>query len=162
MSRQDYFLTTARLGFRWWTEQDFPLALALWADPKVSCLLSKQPWLETDVRKMLENELEYRKNFSVQYWPVFTPGNNEFIGCCGLRPYHPEEIIYLFGCHLRPIHWNRGFATEASAAVVDYAFSQLKANGLFTGHHPDNIASAKVLSKLSFEEIRPNFMNRLD
>ncbi len=155
MSEQNYFLSTTRLGFRCWTQEDFPLALMLWSDPKVSSLLSKQPWREADVRKMLDNELEYKKSYGVQYWLVFRLADNEFIGACGLRPYHPREIIYLFGCHLRPIHWNNGYATEAATAVVDYAFSQLKANGLFTGHHPDNFASARVLLKLGFEEIEP-------
>lgn len=91
----------------------------------------------------------------MQYWPIFKLENNENIGCCGLRPYRPDENIYLFGCHLRPIYWGNRFASEAAKAVVDYAFSELNASGLFTGHHPDNIASARALLKLGFDEIEP-------
>lgn len=155
MSIQNYFLTTARLGFRWWTPEDFPIAFALWGDIKVSRLLSKEPWAEADVRRMLNADIENAKLSGVQYWPIFKLEDNENIGCCGLRPYLPDEMIYLFGCHLRTIHWGKGFASEAAKAIVDYAFSELKANGLFTGHHPDNIASAKALRKLGFEKIEP-------
>src|SRR5262249_30084596 len=31
-----FFLTTERIGFRTWTAEDLPLALALWGDPQVT------------------------------------------------------------------------------------------------------------------------------
>ena len=41
-------------------------------------------------------------------------------------------------------------ATEAARAVVRFAFTRLAAAALFAGHHPDNTASAGVLTKLGF------------
>jgi len=35
----DYFLTTARLGFRCWAPGDLPLARTLWGDPQVTKLM---------------------------------------------------------------------------------------------------------------------------
>ena len=35
----DYFLTSAHLGFRCWSDQDLPLAMELWGDPEVTALI---------------------------------------------------------------------------------------------------------------------------
>ena len=40
---------------------------------------------------------------------------------------------------------------------IDYAFTVLKAEGLFAGHNPQNIASQKILSKLGFHYIDDEF-----
>lgn len=64
MSVENYFLSTARLGFRWWTPEDFPIALALWGDTEVSRLLSKEPWTEVDVSRMLDNDIERKSLWS--------------------------------------------------------------------------------------------------
>ena len=61
------------------------------------------------------------------------------------------------GVHLRPQFWGQGYAKEAAMATIDYAFSILKANGLFAGHNPNNIASAKLLRKLGFCYIGDEF-----
>ena len=42
-------------------------------------------------------------------------------------------------------------------AIIDYAFTVLKAKKLFAGHNPNNIASQKVLSKLGFSYVRDEF-----
>ena len=33
--KREYFLTTERLGFSWWTGEDLELANGLWEDPQV-------------------------------------------------------------------------------------------------------------------------------
>ena len=81
--------------------------------------------------------------------------SKDLIGCCGLRPYRGGK--YEIGFHLRPQFLGKGYATEAATAVIDYAFSVLKAEALFAGHHPNNAASAKVLLKLGFRYIGDEF-----
>lgn len=76
--------------------------------------------------------------------------DEEFAGCCGLRPYKTEELIYELGFHLRPRYWGKGLASEAGQAVISHAFDALGARGLFAGHHPENEASRRVLEKLNF------------
>jgi RimJ/RimL family protein N-acetyltransferase len=94
--------------------------------------------------------------FGVQYWPVFLIPQEEFIGCCGLRPT-PEDGVYELGFHLRSAYWGRGLGTEAGRAAIDYAFGALHAKDLFAGHNPANLASEKVLKKLGFHYVRDEF-----
>jgi len=154
----DYFLWTSRLGFRQWSADDLPLALALWGDPEVSRFLGG-PFSPEVVEKKLAEEIEDLKVHQVQYWPVFLLATDEHVGCCGLRPYKPDELIYEMGFHLRTPYWGMGFAAEAGQALADHAFQNLGAKALFAGHHPRNLASKRVLEKLGFdfthEEIYP-------
>jgi RimJ/RimL family protein N-acetyltransferase len=54
---RDYFLRTSRLGFRQWSADDLPLALALWGDPEVSRFLGG-PFPPRAVERKLATEIE--------------------------------------------------------------------------------------------------------
>src|SRR6187200_2998551 len=79
-----------------------------------------------------------------------TDGEPRIIGSCGLgrRPSGSVELGYWIG----RAHWSRGFATEASVALIEIArglgLAQLEAS-----HFLDNPASARVLEKLGFEPL---------
>jgi [ribosomal protein S5]-alanine N-acetyltransferase len=49
--------------------------------------------------------------------------------------------------------WGLGYATEATRAIVKFAFDDLKLSHLRAGHAFDNAASARVLRKLGFQPI---------
>ena len=78
-----------------------------------------------------------------------------YIGTCGVHPSRGWEFGYWLG---RP-YWGQGYATEAAARVVQFAFEELKAERLAAGWYFDNPASGRVLEKLGFvlegEETRP-------
>jgi RimJ/RimL family protein N-acetyltransferase len=67
-----------------------------------------------------------------------------------MRPYKLNDGIYELGVHLCADRWGKGYATEAGAAVIKYAFEKLVAKGLFAGHHPFNVSSRDFLLKLGF------------
>src|SRR5713226_9574562 len=144
-----YFLKSTRLGFRCWTEEDLPLALALWGDPEVGRFIGG-PFSPQKVKERLTEHIAMMKTHNTQYWPVFLLAGSEFVGCGGLRPYQPEKKIHELGFQLLPAYWGRGFAKEAGEALIDFAFGTLGAKGLYAGHHPENAASRKVLVKLGF------------
>jgi RimJ/RimL family protein N-acetyltransferase len=149
--KQDYFLTSARLGFRCWREEDFELALGLWGDLRVTRLIDARGQLtQEQVRQKLEQEMATAVAYRVQYWPIFLLTTGEHIGCCGLRPYDLPQKIYEIGFHIRSPFWGQGFATEAAQRVIDYAFTDLAVAALFAGHNPHNHASRSVLQKLGF------------
>ena len=54
------------------------------------------------------------------------------------------------GYWLEEAFWGDGLASEAGAAVRDFAFQQLNLEGLRSGHAADNPASGRVLQKLGF------------
>ena len=155
---KDYFLTSKRLGFRKWRDEDFDLAFKLWGNPEVTKFIDCRGNLTLkEVRELLSNEIENEKKYNVQYWPIFFLDMNEFIGCCGLRPYDLVKNIYEIGAHILPQHWRNGYALEAARTVIDFGFDFLKCSALFAGHNPNNTASRKLLEKLGFTYIRDEY-----
>lgn len=66
------------------------------------------------------------------------------IGLHGLDSAHRRaELGYWIG---RP-WWNRGFATEAARALIDYGFATLHLNRIFAQHMIRNPASGRVMEK---------------
>src|SRR5438045_2795288 len=114
-----YFMRGERLGFRQWTPEDVRPAIAIWANPVVTRLIADlgDP-SESQARERLARELAIGQEYRVQYWPIFLLETGENVGCCGLRPYRPEEGSFEIGAHILPDFWGGGFATEAMSRVV--------------------------------------------
>ena len=77
------------------------------------------------------------------------------LGAIGLRvePDHARaEIGYWIGVP----YWRNGYATEATRALVDYAFDALGLNRVYAFHFAGNQASGRVLEKagMRFEGTR--------
>ena len=84
--------STARVEFRRWRTEDEALALALWADPRVTALIGG-PFDAAWVRRRLDAELDGDRRHGVQYWPIFDRADGAHLGCCGLRPYDLSRAV---------------------------------------------------------------------
>ena len=83
---REYFLTTDRIGFSVWTEEDRDLALSLWGSPDVTRLIcASGRFTRQEVFDRLALEADNYRRYSVQYFPIFARGDGDLIGCCGLR-----------------------------------------------------------------------------
>lgn len=57
--KREYFLTTERLGFSWWTGEDLELAKSLWGDPQVCrYICAAGQFSDDEVRKRMALEME--------------------------------------------------------------------------------------------------------
>lgn len=157
---RQYFLQTDRLGFSTWGEGDLALATTLWGDPQVTRLIcATGVFSPQDIQARLEKEIDNLIAYEIQYWPIFSLETGDLVGCCGLRPYDTdlENGVYELGFHIRSSFWGRKYAYEAGAAVLKYAFEILGAEDVVAGHHPQNMASKKVLERLEFRYSHDEF-----
>jgi ribosomal-protein-alanine N-acetyltransferase len=145
----DYFLKTSRLGFRLWSMDDLPLAVSLCGDARVTRLIGG-PFSQQQIQERIAREIVTMEMHRVQFWPVFLLAGGSFMGCCGFRPHKLEEQIYELGYAFLEPYWGKGFAMESASAVIAHARDTLGAKGFFAGHHPENLASRRVLEKLGF------------
>lgn len=142
------FARTERLLLRPGFPEDAPALAAAIADERIVRNLANAPW-------------PYRLRDAEAYLaaprdPVLpslliterTGEGPRLVGACGLgrRQSGAVELGYWIA---RP-HWNRGFATEAAAALIAIARA-LRLSTLEASHFVDNPASGRVLEKLGFE-----------
>jgi len=154
----EYFMQSERIGFRHWCIEDLPLAKSLWGDPAVTrWICASGRFSEEEITARLTKEIENQQTYGMQYWPLFLLATGDFLGCCGLRPYAPEQGILEIGVHLVSRSWGKGLAVEATRQVMAYAADCLHAKALFAGHHPSNTASKKVLQGLGFCYLKDEF-----
>jgi RimJ/RimL family protein N-acetyltransferase len=80
---------------------------------------------------------------------LITLRDGTIIGACGLMFHYDDtpEIGYWLGVP----YWNKGYATEALHALIDYAFTDLTHDALQAGARVTNPASRRVLEKCGFQ-----------
>jgi len=148
MAGRDWLMSTERLRFGVWREDDMALALAIWGDPEVTALIGG-PFSPDEVAERLAREIDNWRTRSIQYWPLFRRDDGGLAGACGLQPHPAGERTAELGFQLCRASWGQGLATEASRAVISWA----RAHGydtLFAGHHPENHASRRTIIGLGF------------
>jgi RimJ/RimL family protein N-acetyltransferase len=144
------FARTDRLLLRpGWTEDAPALASAI-ADEMIVRNLAKAPWPYR--LRDAEAFLAQPRDPVLPSFLIFerTDGAPRIVGACGLSR-RPSGLVELGYWIARP-HWNRGFATEASSAVIAIA-RMLGLAQLEGSHFVDNPASGRVLEKLGFQPV---------
>jgi len=70
------------------------------------------------------------------------------VGACGIAMQDgAPDVGYWLGVK----HWNKGYATEATRAVIDFAFTELGHDTLHAGARVTNPASRRILEKCGFQ-----------
>jgi RimJ/RimL family protein N-acetyltransferase len=84
-------------------------------------------------------------------WAVEERASGAFVGRAGM--HFPERADWPgieLGWALHPVHWGKGYATEAGRAAVDYAWANHDVDTLYSVILPENIASQAVARRLGF------------
>lgn len=143
-------LTTERLLLRDFVEGDWPAVLAYQNDPRYLRFYAWTKRTPDDVqtfvaRFIAQQERQPRLKFQMA---ITLPATDQLIGNAGIRIKtaggHEADIGY----ELDPQHWGRGYASEASRALMHFGFEQLRLHRISAHCLAENVASARVLEKL--------------
>lgn len=74
-------------------------------------------------------------------------GSGTFIGMIGLRLGKLNYRIGEVWCKLMPLHWGKGYATEALDTLLRFGFNTLNLHRIEAGCAVANMASSRVLEK---------------
>jgi RimJ/RimL family protein N-acetyltransferase len=148
-------LVTERLRVRDWQVTDDDAALAIYGAPEVTHWLT--PIMEhvpdkAAMRSVLEAWVEAQPNMVPPRgrWAVETRDTNEVIGGLAIRLLPPYEEDLELSWQLRPQAWGHGYASEAGAALIRWAFTQ-EIDELFAVARPNNTRAIAVAKKLGME-----------
>jgi [ribosomal protein S5]-alanine N-acetyltransferase len=145
------FIDTDRLSIRYMTVEDFRFIYRLLNEPTwIKYIGDKGIKTEDDAKNYIQTgPLQMYKDYGFGLYLVTLKETAVPIGLCGLIKRPSLENIDL-GYAFLPEHTGKGYAFEATKAVMDYGKEQLSIEKLIAITTIDNIKSEKVLLKLGF------------
>jgi RimJ/RimL family protein N-acetyltransferase len=103
------------------------------------------PYAQDDALRFIERSADSRVLGQAYVFAVMRRDGDVLMGLCGL---HLNAGFFELGYWYGKEHWGLGYATEAGARVLAFAFDDLEAERLTAGWFHDNPASGRVLAKL--------------
>lgn len=91
---------------------------------------------------------------------VLIKHNRDFAGVVGLTLNRNVVLEAELGYTIDPSYWNNGFATEATARIMDFAFNQLAVFRITALCNSTNTPSIQILNKLGMIPSQ-QFQNRI-
>lgn len=143
-------LDTPRLTLRELSLDDCADARALDGDPEVMRFMSASVTDEAGTRAYIEGSMASARETPRTVFDLAITRKQEgrYIGRAGIsitRAEHREATLWF---NVRRDLWGQGLATEASAAMLTFAFETLGMHRVWGDCDPRNVGSARVMEKL--------------
>ena len=143
---------TERLVLRGWAQGDFDAYAAANADPEVQRFLGGPQDREQSWRS-LATHIGHWQLRGYGQWALERRSDGRVIGRAGL--WNPEGWFGVeVGWKLERDAWGNGYATEAAAASLDWAWRNLDVDRVLSVIAPDNEASLRVARRLGMRKLR--------
>lgn len=154
----EVFLETPRLRLRRFTADDADLLVTLDADPDVMFFITggAPTPREEIVGDYLPAFLSYYARFpGYGFWALEERVTGAFLGWVHYRPLPdaPTDEPEL-GYRLAKAAWGKGYAAEASQAVIDHGFRVLGVRRVVASTMAVNTASRRVMEKVGMRLVR--------
>lgn len=163
MRTMDKIIDTGRLLLRRFQPEDLEAFFQLCSRPEIIRYAQAAPLESREAaRDYMETAPfhDYRTRGYGRFACVWKP-TGEVIGFSGIK-YVTEIGDNELGYRFLPEYWGIGLATEAGRASIDFARHDLGLKRLVALVHPDNVASARVVTKLGFSVERTLRTSLLD
>jgi RimJ/RimL family protein N-acetyltransferase len=142
-------IETSRLRLRAMRAADLDDLLTIFGDPLVMGFFGTLPFTRDEMERWLERNLRHQERHGYGLFAVISKESNRLIGDCGLEMMDlgGGQVAEL-GYDFQSLMWGHGYATEAAAAVRDYAFEVLELPRLVSLIRTGNQASRRVAEKI--------------
>jgi RimJ/RimL family protein N-acetyltransferase len=147
-------IETSRLRLRSLVPGDDAALHAFQSRPDVARWTYSEPRSQDEVREALERQIARARDAPETGVPlaVDVMATNELIGHVSITLGPPAHRQAEIGFMFHPAHHGRGYATEASAALLGLAFDTYDLHRVYGRIEPRNVASARVLEKLGMRK----------
>lgn len=118
-------------------------------NPEVNKYLETKDTTIPELRSYIQKRINDPRTF---FWGIFLKENNQHIGNIKLEPIDYEKKSSEFGIMIgNKNEWGRGYGTEATRLVIDFAFKELNLNRVELGVVADNAGAIKSYQKVGFK-----------
>jgi ribosomal-protein-alanine N-acetyltransferase len=146
-------IETKRLQLREMSPEDVTALLKHFGNPEVVKFIGMQP---IKTIEQANEWLSWMGGFFAARdglrWGVVRQDDGTFIGSAGLHNWNREANYAEVGFDVASPYWNQGYATEVAHALVQFGWQFMKLNRIEADVVQGNIASMRVLEKLSFRK----------
>lgn len=97
-------------------------------------------------------------NLDFYRWGIVEKDTNKLLGCIYLNVHDEKARSYGIDYFIREDSWNKGYATEASKCILNFAFEKLNVNRIESSGAKSNPGTLKVMEHigLKYEGVRKN------
>ncbi|CAM4479204.1 GNAT family N-acetyltransferase [Paenibacillus phoenicis] len=152
LRRQFPVLESERLVLRRLLPEDAEAMFRCMSDPAVRAFTELNPGKLLFPGRLYRYFEESYRVLRDLHFAVIRKAEGDWIGLCSLQHWDVEGQTARLGYLISPAHWNQGYATEAAASVLDFAFETLGLGCVEARCSPDNPASERVLRKCGLRE----------
>lgn len=152
----DLIIETERLILREMLHEDAEALFEMDRNPAVHIYLWQKPYATIqeihNYINLIRNQYETQ---GIGRFSTIEKETNRLIGWTGIKFINNiiengKTDFYDYGYRLNENSWNKGYATEASKAWLEYGFKQMNIEVMNAYTHAQNGASNHVLQKLGF------------
>lgn len=142
---KNYLIKTKHLGLRLLEASDIVYLEALESDPDVKQFFPDGPRDRAKTEDMIKRFISTYEKKHLPFFLLFDLKSDEFIGRAGfgLTESGETEIGYV----LHKKFWGSGFASEAVAALLEYARKYIHVDYIMAYADKRNIGSTRVMEK---------------
>ncbi len=152
MSQRYYMIRGEKVALSIVSKDDIPLFVTWLNDPTVTVYLS--------MRRVItpEGEEEWieriRKDPHCRHFSIVALPEEEVIGVTGLNRIDPYDRSATFGIFIgKKDYWDKGYGTEATILMLDYAFNCLNLHHVWLIVKDFNKRAIKCYKKVGFKEV---------
>ncbi len=137
-------IVTERLRLRELAPSDFEAVKAIYSRPEVARMVASWPIPPDD--NLIRKRCKPQPDLEGMICTIEHEG--KIVGTIGAM--REDDHTFELGYGIHPDHWGRGFASEASCAIIDATFAGYDCARMLAGTWDDNPGSGRVLEKLGF------------
>jgi [ribosomal protein S5]-alanine N-acetyltransferase len=145
-------LETQRLLLRQLAAADAQDAFLFLSDEETMRYYDPAPM--TQLEQAEQSIQRHRRRFAQQEalrWGITLKGENRVIGNAGYA-WDAENHLAVLSYILAKHYWNQGIMTEALSAMIQFGFDHIHVHRIEAQVASPNLASARLLEKLGFQE----------
>src|SRR5690554_594872 len=144
-------IETERLLLREYTLDDVDKVVEYCNDPDMSryMLHIPYPYKREDAINWINSHREYVEKDRLFNYAITDKDTGELLGTVSLS-HNKENRNGEIGYWIGKKYWNKGYATEACKAIIQYAFEVKDYHKVYIRHLEENYASKKVIEKCGF------------
>jgi len=151
-------IETERLILRGHTLEDFPAFAAMWADPEVTRFIGGSPLNEEDAWSKFIRIAGHWSLFGYGFWALEEKSSGRRVGEAGILNMKRDMLpsfhgVPELGWGLLPEAHGKGYATEATKAIIAWGENHFGKVRMVCIIDPDNGPSLRVAERCGFKQV---------